>query len=455
MRTASSWLERRFVLAQRGSSAGRELLAGLTTFLTLSYILFAQPAILGNTGMPRDDVFLATCVASAVGCALMGWLANYPVALAPAMGHNVFFAFTVCGVLGYTWQQALAANLVAGLFFALTARLRLREYVMATVPGPLRYAIAAGIGMLIAFLGLQWAHFVRDDPVVLVNRASLANPVALAALAGLAVAATGLSLRLPGAFLAGIAASSIVLYAYGLLPTDALRHPVSLPQPSGQTLFAFDFGWLFSGFGDLTRGLAIVFVFLVLDLFDTVGTLLGLSHAAGLLKGDRLPRAQEALFSDAAATVVGCCLGTSTVTSYIESSAGIAAGGRTGLTALCVALLFLASLPLAPLASIIGAPISFEGRSYYPTIAPILILVGVLMATGLREVRWSDPTEAIPTFLTVLIMMSSFSITDGIAWGYGSYVVLKTLRGERLPAVLYAIAALFVLHFVVMELLAA
>ncbi len=447
-------LLKRFQLWERSTTVGRELLAGFTTFLTMSYILFAQPAILSNTGMPREDVFFATCIASAAGSFLMGWLANYPVALAPAMGHNVFFAFTVCGVLGYTWQQALAANLIAGVFFLLTARVGLREYVMATVPAPLRYAIAAGIGMLIAFLGLQWGHFIRDDPAVLVGRATLANPVAIAALTGLVVAAAGLALRIPGAFLAGIAAASAVLYWGGLLQTSGLQHPFALPAPSGQTILAFDFALFRTDLADLLRAIAIVFVFLVLDLFDTVGTLLGLTHAAGLLRGDRLPRAGQALLADATATVVGCCLGTSTVTAYIESSAGIAAGGRTGLTALTVAGLFLAALFLAPLASVVGAPVELNGTNYYPTIAPILILVGALMATGLREVRWTDPTEAIPTFLTVIIMMSTFSITDGIAWGYASYVLLKTLRRERLPVPLYATAALFAVYFVIVELLA-
>ncbi len=450
----ADWLLRRFQLVERGSRPGRELLAGATTFLTMSYVLFAQPAILSNAGMPAADVFFATCVTSAVGCFLMGWLANYPVALAPAMGHNVFFAFTVCGVLGYSWQQALAANLLAGLFFLLTARVGLREQVMATVPAPLRYAIAAGIGMLIAFLGLQWAHFVRDDPVVLVGRAELGNPVAIAALAGLAVAAGGLALRLPGAFLAGIAASAVVLHGYGLLKTEGLRHPLALPSPSGTTLFAFDFTAFFADPAAVLRATAIVFVFLVLDLFDTVGTLLGLSHAAGLLRGDRLPRAGQALLADAAATVVGCCVGTSTVTSYIESSAGIAAGGRTGLTAVTVGALFLAALFLSPLAAVIGAPVELDGTSYYPTIAPVLILVGALMATGLREVRWNDPSEAIPTFLTVIVMMSTFSITDGIAWGYASYVVLKTLQRQRLPMPLYAVSGLFFVYFVVIEWLA-
>ncbi len=446
-------LERLFQIRARGSSPGRELIAGLTTFLTMCYVLFAHPAVLGNAGMPRQSVFFATCVASAFGCFLMGYLANYPVALAPAMGHNVFFAITVCNILGFTWQQALTANLLAGLFFLATSRVGIREHVLASVPPPLRFAIAAGIGMLIAFLGLQWGHIVEADPHVLVRRASLANPIACSTLTGLLVSALLLALRLPGALIAGIAASTLVLWSQGLVDFSTLRRPFSFAVPT-ETILRFDFPGLFGSMEAIGRGLAVLAVFLMLDMFDTVGTLLGLSHAAGLLRGDHLPRAREALTADAAATVVGCCLGTSTITSYVESSAGIAVGGRTGLTAWVVGTCFLATLFLAPVAGIVGAPVTVDGRVYYPAIAPILILVGAVMATGLREVRWTDPTEGIPAFLTLLVMMCSFSITDGIGWGYVSYCVLKLIRRERQPASLYAVAGLFAVYFFVLELIA-
>lgn len=445
-------IDRLFEIRARGSTVGRELIAGITTFLTMCYVLFAHPAILEVAGMPRQSVFVATCVASALGCFLMGYFANYPVALAPAMGHNVFFAITVCGVLGFTWQQALTANLLAGLFFLCMSRVGLREHVMASVPPPLRYAIAAGIGLLIAFLGLQWGHIVQDDPAVLVKRASLANPIAWSTLAGLLVSSSLLVLRVPGALLGGIMASMFVLWHFGLLDLSGLARPFSVDIPA-DTILRFDFAGLFGEVETIGRGIAVIVVFLLLDMFDTVGTLLGLTHAAGLLRGDHLPRAREALTADAAATVVGCCLGTSTVTSYVESSAGIAVGGRTGLVAWVVGALFLISLCFAPVAALVGAPVAYAGGNYYPTIAPILVLVGAFMATGLQEVRWTEPSEGIPAFVTLLVMMCTFSITDGIGWGYLTYCVLKLVRREPQPASLYVVAALFASYFVTVEYL--
>lgn len=439
------WLERRFELRARGTTLGRELTAGCVTFLTLSYILFVQPTILGATGMDRGGVLFATCVASAVACLVMAFWANHPIALAPAMGHNVFFAFVVCGprAMGFDWDEALAANLIAGVIFLLLAPTGLREAVMHGLPDSIRLAIAAGIGLLIARLGLVWAGLLVDDPTLLIRLGELGGPVVLLSIFGLA--ATGLLVvrGIRGALLVGMLLTTAAGLAAGLIEWNGLAGA----PPRATTAFRLDFEGLFSR--PWQAWIYVVVTFLILDLFDTAGTLTGIAERANLLRNGRLPRAREAFGADAVGTVTGALLGTSTITSYVESAAGVASGGRTGLTAAVVGLLMLASLFFAPLLGMVGAGIPSGEVLCYPVIAPALVLVGATMIGALRKIPWDEPAEAIPAFLTVTVMLFSMSITDGIAWGVMAYAVLGLARADRRPAPLvHVLALLFLARYV-------
>lgn len=439
------WLDRRFGLRAQGTTLGREVAAGCVTFLTLSYILFVQPAILGATGMDRGGVLFATCVASAVACFAMAFWANYPIALAPAMGHNVFFAFVVCGpkAMGFEWDEALAANLVAGAIFLLLAPTGLREAIMHGLPDSIRLAIAAGIGLLIARLGLAWAGLLVDDPALLIRLGELGGPVVLLSIFGLAATAILVARRIPGALLIGMLLTTAAGLASGSIEWSGVAG--APPQPT--TALRLDFEGLFSR--PWQAWVYVVATFLILDLFDTAGTLTGIAERAGLLRDGRLPRAREAFAADATGTVTGALLGTSTITSYVESAAGVASGGRTGLTAAVVGVLMLASLFFAPLLSMVGAGVESGGVTCYPVIAPALVLVGATMIGALREIPWDEPAEAIPAFLTVTVMLFSMSITDGIAWGIVAHSLLGLARTDRRPPLLvHVLALLFLARYV-------
>lgn len=424
------FLERTFKIRERGSSVGTECLAGITTFMALSYIVFVQPAMLNAAGMPKGGVLFATCVASAVACVLMGLLANYPIALAPAMGHNAFFAFVVCGAapigLGYTWQQALAAVFVAGAIFVVLSFWGLRAKIMEFIPDSLKRAIAGGIGLLITLIGLQYAGIVVDHPATLVGFGDIKSPFVLLSLLGLAVTIALIALRVRGAILYGIVVTACVgciMTAAGLPTLDYHIQSYESLQPTG-TMFALDFKGLFSVAGFVS----VILIFFFLDVFDTVGTLVGVSERAGLLddKG-RLPKARWALFSDAVGTVVGASLGTSTVTSYVESAAGVQAGGRTGLANMVTAIIFILAILLYPFLGIVSSPV---GPGLYPVIAPALIVVGAMMLKSLAGVKWEDPTDLLPAFLTLVIMAFTVSITEGIAIGFISCSLLKLVTGR-------------------------
>ncbi|MEW6071162.1 MAG: NCS2 family permease [Planctomycetota bacterium] len=453
-------LERWFHLREAGTTVRREVTAGLVTFVTLSYILFVQPAMLARTGMDPAGVLFATCVASAVACFAMAWLANYPFALAPAMGHNVFFAFTVCGAtaMDFAWPEALAANFLAGTAFLLLARVGVRERVMDAVPDALKYAIAAGIGLLIAMVGLQWAGIVVDDPGFLVGIGDLGAPTTLLAVFGLAATSVLLVRRVPGAILIGVLVTGVAGWAatriLGLEPALVpLAGVVGAPPSPRATAFRLDFGGLFSR--DVLEIVVVIFTFFVLDLFDTVATLIGVAERSGLLRDGRLPRARGAFTADAAGTVAGALLGTSTITSYVESAAGTASGGRTGLVAVVTGICLLASLFFAPLIQAIGAGVNVGSAAapllHYPVIAPVLVLVGVLMMGAVRRIDWDDLSQAIPAFLAMIAMPLSGSPTEGIAWGFLSWSVLSLLPGRRrtAPPLLHAISLLFVVYYVV------
>lgn len=415
-------LDRRFALAAHGTSVRTEVLAGVTTFLTMAYIVFVQPAVLAACGMDFGAVLVATCLATALATLLMAWLANYPIAVAPAMGHNFFFAYSVVIGMKVPWPVALGAVAIAGVVFVLTAGIGLRERLITAIPDSIKHAIAAGIGLLIATIGLEWGGVVVAAPGTLVALGDLHRPPVLLALFGLALTAVLMARRVRGALLWGIAATTIVGLPFGLVRYQGLA---SRPPSLAPTLLKLDIAGAFA-----PGMIAAIFVFFLLALFDSVGTLVAVGGQAGFMRDGTLPRAREALLADAIGTVAGAALGTSTVTAYIESGAGVAAGGRTGLASVVTALLFVLTLFFAPLVRMVGGGLSAGGATFYPVIAAPLILVGTMMIGGLRHVAWDDPTEAIPAFLTVVIMPLAVSITEGVAFGLIAYVLLKLAAGR-------------------------
>ncbi len=394
------------------------MLAGLTTFLTMAYIIFVQPTVLGAAGMDFGAVLTATCLSTAIATTLMALLANYPIAVAPAMGHNFFFAYSVVIGMKVPWRVALGAVAIAGVVFILTAGLGLRERLITAIPTSIKHAIAAGIGLLVAMVGLQWAGLVVAAPGTLVALGNLHSRQTLLALMGVALTAVLMARRVPGALLWGIVASTAVGLPLGIVRYQGLA---SRPPSLAPTLMQLDVAGAFA-----PGMLAAVCVFFLLALFDSVGTLVGVGGQAGLMRNGTLPRAREALLADAIGTVAGAILGTSTVTAYVESGAGVAVGGRTGLTSLVTAALFALSLLFFPLVRMIGGGYTVGDATFYPVIAPPLILVGTMMMGGLRHVDWSDPTEAIPAFLTIIMMPLAVSITEGVAFGLLAYVLLKS-----------------------------
>lgn len=443
MRYPPPVIERFFHLSDNHTTVRTEVIAGVTTFLAMAYIIFVQPAVLGAAGMDPGAVLAATCIATAVATLLMAFLANYPIAVAPAMGHNFYFAFTVVVGMQVPWQVALGAVACAGLLFIATAGIGLREHVIAAIPESLKHAIAVGIGVLIALVGLEWGGIVRAAPGTLVTLGHLREAPAMLTLFGLAVMGVLIARRVRGALLIGILACSLAGLAAGLVRFQGL---VSRPPSLAPTLMQLDI------IGALRPGMAVVvLIFFMLALFDSIGTLVGVAAQAGLMRGNALPRARGALLADAIGTVVGAGLGTSTVTAYIESSTGVSAGGRTGLANVVTASLFLLSLFLYPLVRMIGGGYpAGDGVILYPVIAPALVLVGTMMMPAVRAIAWDDPTEGIPSFLTIVIMPFTVSITDGIAFGVIAYALLKlaTGRAREVHALMYVFAIVFVLRYV-------
>jgi adenine/guanine/hypoxanthine permease len=414
-----------------------ELAAGVTTFVTMAYIIFVQPAVLGAAGMDAGAVLTATCLSTAFATGLMAVLANYPIAVAPGMGHNFFFAYSVVVGMHVPWRVALGGVAIAGLAFVLTAGVGLRERLITAIPPSIKHAIAAGIGLLIATIGLQWAGLIVASPGTLVGLGDMHSRPVLLAVGGLALTAALMARRIPGALLWGMLAITVVGFPMGIVQYHGF---VSRPPSLSPTFLQFDIA------GALTpRMIEVVVIFFFLALFDSVGTLVGVAGQAGLMRGGTLPRAREALLADAVGTVAGAALGTSTVTAYIESGAGVAAGGRTGLASVVTAALFLLSLFIYPLVQTIGGGYLVAGATRYPVIAPPLILVGTLMIGGVRHVEWDDPTEAIPAFLTVVIMPLAASITEGVSFGLVAYALLKLASGRarEVHPLVFIFAALF------------
>lgn len=438
-----SQLDKWFHLQAGQTSIRREVLGGLTTFMTMSYIIFVQPAIMGQTGMDKGAVMVATCLASALATLLTGVLANYPVAQAPAMGHNVFFAVTICGLMGYSWQVALGANFISGLIFFILAVLGIAGKLVEIIPDSLKNAIAAGIGLLIALIGLEYAGIVVSTPGVLVGLGDLGSKPVILAFVGLLVISILMSWRVPGALLWGILITAAVGLPLGVVKYQGV---MAAPPSLEPTLFRLDI------VGALKSGLIpIIFVFFFLDVFDTVGTLVGVCAPAGFFKNGKLPKANQAMLADATGTLVGTLLGTSTVTSYIESSTGIAQGARTGLANVVTAVLFLGALFLSPLAAMVGGSFIYKDQVLHPVIAPPLIIVGFLMMKSVSRINWDEVSEAIPAFLTLVVMPLAVSITDGLAFGFTSYSLIKLARGEgkKVHWLVYLISFLLIARYFV------
>ncbi len=432
--SSTSFIDRYFGLTAHGTSVRTEFIAGLTTFLTMVYIIFVNPQILSAAGMDKGAVFVATCIAAAVSTLVMGLYANYPIALAPGMGLNAFFAFTVVLTYKYTWQQALAAVFCSGVLFFLISIFRIREYVINSIPRNLKFAISAGVGLFLGIIALEEAKIIVDHPVTLVTLGDLKNPAAILCLLGFVLIVALNYRKVIGGTLIGIIFVSLVGIPLGIAQFTGI---VSAPPSLAPTLFQLDFSRVF----DLTF-IIVVFSFLFVDVFDNAGTLVGVTHRAGLLEPDgTLPRMKEALVADSFAAMFGSAIGTSTTTSYIESAAGVSAGGRTGLTAVFVALFFLLALFFSPLTGMIPAYAS----------AAALLYVACIMARGLAEMDWDDATEYAPAVVAALTMPLTYSVATGIGLGFVTYALCKIASGETAdakPAVLI-LAALFMVKFAI------
>ncbi len=437
-----AWLDRFFRLRENRTSVRVEAIGGITTFMTMSYIIFVQPAILSQAGMNRGAVMVATCLSCALGTLLMGLLANYPVALAPCMGHNIFFAVIVCGLMGYSWQIALGAIFISGVIQVILSLLGVWEGLVAAVPESLKQAIAVGIGLLIALIGLEYGGLVVDAPGVLVGMGDLTSKPVVLVLFGVIITACLMVLKVRGSILIGI-----LITAVAGLPLGIVRyHGILSPPPSlAPTFLKLDIAGAFQ-VGLLT----VIFVFFFLDLFDAVGTLIGVSTPAGFIKNGRLPRANQAMLADSLATTTGALLGTSTVSSYIESATGISQGARTGLANIFTSFLFLVALFFSPVAEMIGGEVTYGQLTLRPIIAPPLIIVGYLMMKAVTKIDWDDLTEAISAFFTIIIMPMTLSITDGITFGFISYCLLKLISGQgrKVHWVIYLFSALFILRYI-------
>jgi AGZA family xanthine/uracil permease-like MFS transporter len=424
-------LERYFEFQKLRADWKTEILAGATTFLTMAYILFVNPTILADAGMPFTAVVAATCLSAAFGSLLMGAFARYPIALAPGMGLNAYFAYTVVKGMGVPWQTALGAVFLSGAAFLVLTLTGLRQRIIAAIPSELYCAVAAGVGLFIALIGFRNAGIIVPDPATTVTLGNLRDPHVLLAIFGLLLIALLLAWEIRAAMLLGIGATTLAGAAFGLVAWNPRAYALS---EISATVFQLDIASAFR-FGLIE----IVFVFLFVDLFDNIGTLVAVGKKAGLFAGNRIPRLGRIFLSDAAATMFGSLAGTSTVVSYIESSAGVAAGGRTGVTAIVTGLLFLAALFVAPLVGAIPAAAT----------APALIVVGSFMASAMGEIDWSDYTVAIPSFLTLMMIPLTFSIANGLAFGFTAFTLLKLLRGEfrKVSLVVYVLTALFLARF--------
>jgi len=440
-------LEDFFKLKDLNTNIRTEIIAGLTTFMTMAYIIFVNPAMISQTGMDFGSAMVATCISAAVATIIMGLYANYPIALAPGMGENAFFTYTVCITMGISWQTALGCVFIGGIIFIILTLTRIRQLLIETIPPSMRYGIASGIGIFIAFIGIIDAGLVKAHPATLVTIGDIVSLPSLLAMFGLIVTGVLLVKNIKGAILWGILITALAGMFLGIVKYQGF---VSIPPSMAPTFLKMNITGAFNmGF------LSVIFIFLFMDMFDTVGTLAGVAEIGGFMKGGKLPRSGKALFSDAVGTCVGAACGTPTVTSYIESASGITAGGRSGLTSVVTGLMFLAALFFSPLIKMIGGGyVTDNGVLSHPVTAPSLIIVGSMMLKSITKIDWKDYTELIPAFLTILIMPFTFSIATGIAFGFISYSALKlfTGRGKEVSWLVYLLSVLFILRFLYLKL---
>ncbi|NIF87263.1 NCS2 family permease [Burkholderia sp. Cy-637] len=424
-------IKRYFGFQEAGTDLRTELLAGVTTFLTMAYIIFVNPAILGDAGMPKESVFVATCLVAALASLIMGLYANYPVACAPGMGLNAYFAYAVVKGMGFTWEAALGAVFISGCLFLLVTLFRVREAIINGIPKTLRVAITAGIGLFLGIISLKTAGVITGSPATLVTLGNLHQPATILAIVGFFLIVTLDALRVRGAILIGIVAVTVLSFFFG---GNQFHGIVSMPPSIEPTLFKLDIKAALS-----TGVINVILVFFLVELFDATGTLMGVANRAGLLVEGKMQRLNKALLADSTAIVAGSVLGTSSTTAYIESASGVQAGGRTGMTAVTVAVLFLACLFIAPLAGVVPA---------YAT-APALLYVSCLMLRDMVDVPWDDATEAVPAALTALLMPFTYSIANGVAFGFIAYAGLKLLTGraKEVKAIVWIIAIVFLFRY--------
>ena len=434
-----NFLNNYFKLSSLGTNIRTEFLAGLTTFISMSYILFVNPSVLGASGMPTGAVFTATALAAALGTAIMGIVANYPIGEAPALGINAFFAYTVCIGMHVKWQTALASVFVASIIFILITLFKLRELIIDAIPADLKYAISAGIGLFIAFLGLQDGGLIVKNDSTLVGLGSLDNPLVWITIFGLLLTIILMILGVPGAIFIGMVVGAIFGIATGqiALPHKFISFAPSLAPTFGQAIFHVkDINTL--------QMWIVVLTFLLVTFFDTAGTLIGLAQQAGLMKNNKMPRVGKALASDSTAMLFGSIFGTSPVGAFVESSAGIAVGGRSGLTAVFVAIFFLISMIFSPLLGIFTTQVT----------APALIIVGVLMAQNTAQIHWEKLEIAVPAFLILIGMPLTYSISDGLAWGMITYPIamVSARRGKEVSPVMWALFVIFIIFMWVLNI---
>lgn len=433
--SSRGWLERLFKLSLHGTTVKTELIAGLTTFITMAYIIFVNPNIMADAGIDHGAAFVATCIAAALGSLLMGLYANWPVGLAPGMGLNAFFTYTVVGTMGYSWETALGAVFVSGVLFLILTLSRVREWLLNSIPVSLRYAMGAGVGLFLGIIGLKTSGIIVDSPATLIKLGSLRDPAPLLAAVCFLMIAILSYHRVFGAILISIIA--VTLAGWGL-DLDLVHYNgiLSAPPSLAPTWMAMDLKGVFN-----ISMISVVLAFLFVHMFDTAGTLMGVAQRAGLVKADgRIENLSRALKADSASSVFGAVVGVPPVTSYVESAAGVAAGGRTGLTAVTVGVLFVAAMFFAPLAGMIPA---------YAT-AGALIYVAMLMMGGMQHINWEEPTDCIPAIVTMIMMPMTFSVADGIALGFISYVALKAGTGKyrEISASLWVLCAIFIAKFI-------
>lgn len=426
-------MEKLFKLKEHNTTVKVEVLAGLTTFMTMAYILIVNPLILADAGMDFGAVFTATAISAAVGTLVMALFANLPFALAPGMGLNAFFAYAVVLGMGYSWEFALTAVFLEGIIFLILTAFNVREAIVNSIPNNIKLAISVGIGLFIAFIGLVNANIIVQGQGVILTLGNVTSGTGLLALIGIVITGILLAFKVRGALLLGIVATTIIGFPMGITsaPSGSWAPPSLAP-----IFFKFDFSQIFT-----MDMLIVLFTFLFVDMFDTVGTLIGVSTKAGLVDKDgNIPKVKQALFADAVGTTVGAILGTSTVTTYVESAAGVAEGGKTGLTAFTAAMLFIVALFLSPLFLMIPGAAT----------APVLVIVGLFMMSPIKKIDLEDYTEAIPAFLTIIMMPLTYSIAEGIMFGMLSYVLLKALTGKAkdVHPVTYIVGILFILKYV-------